>query len=322
MKKLLLPFLAFCFCLASSSSSFAATWFVRADGGSRFVPAAAAGQCDGLADAAYPGTGINQHCAFNDYRSLWDDRNSYGVVKWVIAGGDTVILDNTKQWRVGFDQGASSNDPWCFGGNGTFSCSNPSIPAGTASQHTRILGRNAGACHVGNAPDPSKMTQIFGGFGVWAALNLTSTAFVDVECIEITSHATCIVHGAPAFPVGCNHDGPVDDYDSEGIQTDNNTHDLLLQDLYIHGHTDRGIKGAIGGIVNANRIDISVNGMAGWDFDDGNATPSINATLNFTNSVIEFSGCNSAWPSPLPVSCYSQSTGGYGDGIGTPQAWA
>ncbi len=50
------------------------------------------GQCDGLADAAYPGSGVDQHCAFGDYRFLWDDQ-SYGNHAWVIAGGDTVIVD-------------------------------------------------------------------------------------------------------------------------------------------------------------------------------------------------------------------------------------
>jgi hypothetical protein len=62
--------------------------------------------------------------------------------------------------------------------------------------------------------------------------------------------------------------------------------------------------------------------MAGWDFDDGRATPSVNGSLKFTNSVIEWNGCNQEYPAvhEIPVaSCYGQSSGGYGDGIGTPQ---
>ncbi len=301
--------------LLTASSLLATTWHVRPDGGTRFSASARTGQCDGKSDARYPGKGVNQHCAFNDYRSLWDDRATYGVFRWVIDGGDTVILHGGP-WRVGFDQGRSANDVWCRGGQGTFSCSNPTIPSGTPARHTRILGENYADC----TRDASK-TEIFGGFGVYAAMNLGGAQYVDVQCLNITRHSQCIVHGSPAFPGECNRNGPVDDYDSEGINTDAKTRDVLLQDLWVHGHTDRGIKGPIGGVVTANRVDIAYNGMAGWDFDDGNSTPSVNATLNFINSVIEWNGCNQEYPithSYPAISCYGQSSGGYGDGIGTP----
>ena len=294
----------------------AETWFVRADGGTRFSTNASSGQCDGKADAPYPGHGTNRHCAFNDYRSLWDDQHSYGKVGWVIAGGDTVILDtNKKGWRVGFDA-AGANDPWCSGGNGATSCSNPTIPSGSAAQHTRILGRNFEHCSANSAK-----TQIFGGHGVYAALNLSGAAYTDVECLEITRHSQCVTHGDPMLPSGCHRDYPFDDYDQDGVVTDVHTHDVLLQDLWIHGHPDRGVIGAIGGVVTAERVTIAYNGMAGWDFDDGRSTASVNATLNFLDSVIEWSGCNQEYPvrSANPaISCYGQSNGGYGDGIGTP----
>jgi hypothetical protein len=47
------------------------TWYVRADGGSRYSAGVTTGQCDGKADVAYSGSGTNQHCAFNDFRYLW-----------------------------------------------------------------------------------------------------------------------------------------------------------------------------------------------------------------------------------------------------------
>ena len=61
--------------------------------------------------------------------------------------------------------------------------------------------------------------------------------------------------------------------------------------------------------------------MAGWDFDRGDGTPSVNATLKMSYSTIEWNGCNQEYPAVdanPAISCYSQSTGGYGDGIGTP----
>jgi hypothetical protein len=292
----------------------AETWYIRPDGGTRHS-AKTSGQCDGKADAPYRGKGTNQHCAFNDYRYLWDD-HSYGNSAWVIAGGDTVIIRGGP-WRVGFNQ-ANANDVWCSGGNGNGACTNPKIPAGTPTQHTRILGENYASCSSGGVTDRSKLTQIFGGFGVWVDLNLAGAQYVDVQCLEITSHSQCAVHGDPVLPRGCHTGYPVDDYDSDGISTDTNTHDILLQDLWIHGHTDRGIKGAIGGVVTAERVDIAYNGMAGWDFDDGSSTPSVNGVWNFKDSTIEWSGCNQKYPDAGAIACYGQSNGGYGDGVGTP----
>ncbi len=298
-----------------SANLYATTWYVRADGGTRYSAKMPKGQCDGKTDAAYPGRGVNQHCAFGDYRFLWDDQ-SYGNMNWVIAGGDTVIVDNTKQWRVGFEGNGHDTDRWCYGGSGPYDCTNPAIPAGTAAQHTRILGRNYRDC-----TDKSRMTQIFGGHGLYTVLNLRGAQFVDVQCMEITSHAQCMVHGSPAYPKPCKTDLPIDDYDSDGMHTDVNTHDVLLEDLWVHGHTDRGILGPIGGLITAVRVDIAYNGNSGWDFDDGSGKAGEHATLKMDQSAIEWSGCNEEYPATHPypvVSCYSQSTGGYGDGIGTP----
>lgn len=316
-------FLLFALSFLMLKTAAASTFYVRADGGTRYSSNATSGQCDGLADAAYPGQGINQHCAYNDVRFLWDDQNSYNQLNWAMKGGDTVIIDNSKQWRIGWDSADGSNEPWCLGGDGTapYGCRNPTIPAGTAAQHTRILGRNYANCSAGNQPDKTKLTQIFGGHGLWSVLNLTGAQYVDVQCIEITRHSDCMLHGSPN-PKPCHTSFPVDDYDSDGIGTDTNTHDVLLQDMWIHGHTDRGILGPIGGLMQATRVDIDTNGMAGWDLDQGDGTPSPNGDLRLSYVTIQWSGCNQEYPAvhAIPVSyCYSQSSGGYGDGIGTPQ---
>jgi hypothetical protein len=306
------------------------TWYIRPDGGTRYSGNQTQGQCDGQADTAYPGTGTNQHCAFNDFRYMWDDQ-SFNNDAWVMAGGDTVIIrgcasgpnSTAPTCRIGWDAatGSGAGYTWCLGG-GTTACANPTIPAGTPTQHTRILGQNYASCSTGNTPNKSALTQIIGGFGLWSPLNLMGAQYVDVECLEVTSHASCIWFGSPAIPSSCPGQTPVADYDSDGVRTDVNTRDLLMQDMWIHGHTGRGVKGPIGGTVTCLRCDISTNGAAGWDFDDGNATPmGPNALWNFLYSTIEWSGCNQEYPAvdPIPVaSCYSQSTGGYGDGVGTP----
>lgn len=307
--------------LAFSNSMFATTWYVRADGGTRWSTRVPTGQCDGKADAAYHGSGVNRHCAFGDYRFLFDDKSYGDRSGWVIQGGDTVILDNTKAWRVGFDQ-AGPNDPWCLGGTGPYSCSNPVIPAGTPNQHTRILGRNYTACSTpGGQPDPTRMTQLFGGHGVNTVLNLSGSQYVDVACIEVTRHSQCMIHGLPQYPNGCKTSFPLDDYDSEGVRTDNRTHDLLLQDMYIHGHTDRGVVGPIGGLVRAVRVEIAFNGSAGWDMDDGSGNKPVNGDLRLSYVSIIGSGCNQTYPATgaFPaISCYDAESAGYGDGFGTP----
>ncbi len=305
---------------AQGPSGPGTTWYIRADGGTRYSADQPTGQCNGKADAPYGGTGVNQACAFNDFRWLYDS-HGYGNNAWVIAGGDTVIVRNGP-WRIGFDQGISPNDIWCQGGDGRQGCSEPQIPAGSPTQHTRILGENYQSCGTSSTTDKSKLTQLFGGFGLGTVLSLGGAQYVDVECLEITRHSDCITHGSPRFPSTCsNNTAPIDDFDSDGVTTNTSTHDLLLQDMWIHGHTDRGIIGPIGGLVTCLRCDISYNGMAGWDFDDGGATPSPNGTWVFNYSTISWNGCNQEYPltDTYPaISCYSQSTGGYGDGVGTP----
>ena len=93
MKRLL----QFAVIAALCPSAFAATWYVRWDGGTRWSANHTTGQCDGLADVPYAstgGTGTNQHCAFNDPRWLYDDQTFAGTMKWLIAGGDTVVIRN------------------------------------------------------------------------------------------------------------------------------------------------------------------------------------------------------------------------------------
>src|SRR5260370_38367176 len=81
---------------------FGETWYVRHDGGTRYSANARKGQCDGKADAAYRGSGTNQHCAFKDYGYLWDDQ-SYNNDAWEIAGGDNGVLQ--KNLSPGVDIG-------------------------------------------------------------------------------------------------------------------------------------------------------------------------------------------------------------------------
>jgi hypothetical protein len=97
---------------------------------------------------------------------------------------------------------------------------------------------------------------------------------------------------------------------------------VLLKDLDIHGLTQRGIIGPIGGEIIADHVRIAFNGAAGWDFDDGKQTKNgPGAGVKATYLTVEWNGCNEEYPVTHTVpafSCYDQDHGGYGDGIGTP----
>lgn len=299
------------------------TWFVRPDGGTRSrqgVP----GTCDGKADAPYRGKGANQHCAFNDFRFLYDDKSYNGIsAGWIIAGGDTVLIrgcHNTEanadrfSCRIGGDP-PSVADSWCVGGPGLQGCSPGPLPAGTASHHTRILGQNYANCSTGGATNRPQLAQLFGGGGLGTVINMQGARYVDFECIEVTRHSQCIQHGTPAYPSVCVLG--TDDFDSNGIATDAKTSNLLLQDVWIHGHTTSGISGPIGGLITMNRVDVSFNGIAGWNFDDGHNTPDApGSAIDAHYVTMEGNGCNEEYPivHPFPaVSCYDLESQGFGD---------
>jgi hypothetical protein len=308
MKRILLFLLVF-----SAMPTFAATWYVRPAGGTRT-------QCTGQADANYPGSGTAQACAYKDPRLLYSD-DAGGALAWVIAGGDTVIIRGGP-WRIGSDTDGTVSSPWC-GGAGNQLCYIPSPPSGTSGNPTIIQGENCiSGCpdSSGVGPNTSLLTELYAGFGAFKVLQ-ESGAFTIWRGFGLTRHSDCIQHGSPALPSVCNNSIPYSDFAIGGINTNQTTHDITFQDMWIHGFPDRGILGPIGGTITCTRCRISYNGMAGWDFDDGSQTPSLNnPTLIFSHSMIEFSGCNQEYPYThfFPVtSCYSQSSGGYGDGLAT-----
>jgi len=299
-------------------STHATTWYVRNDGGSRYNAAnSPAGRCDGQHDAADPGSGTNQPCAFGDVRYLWADGSDAG--SWAISGGDTVIIRGGP-WRTGATNGTLTGkfNNWGCGGGVPYLCYSPSPPAGTSGQHTRFLGEN-----YANCTNSSAETQLYGGFGQNYVWSLSNTAFVDMECIEITDHSNCVLTGSPAFPSGCQNFIPYDDYAVKGILLGQGCciviipHDILLQDMNIHGLVETGIGGFVGPNITLNRVRIAFNGFAGWDFDNGdNHLNDTSASVDNEYVTMEWNGCNEEYPivDTYPaVSCYSQSTGGFGD---------
>jgi hypothetical protein len=322
------------------------TWFIRTDGGTRYSTNVQAGQCNGKFDAAYPGSGVNQNCAFKDFRYLWSD-NSGAQNAWVIAGGDTVVVrgcsalpsqvNATNPYcRLGYDNGTSGNAPnsWCGYGNPNSNCYNPPIPAGTVSRHTRILGGCAYGtynCTPINNNYPygaTNETQLFGGFGLTWTFNLQSTSNVDIEGIELTTHnGKCTLGmGSPAYPRGCSGSVPYDDFAQNGFITNTSSSNITLQDVYVHGFNSSGFYGPIGGAINMTRVFSGFNAFAGWNFDDGHGTPdATGSSVTARYVTMMFNGCYEQYPItakyPAQV-CYDTNSAGFGDswsgqGVGT-----
>lgn len=316
-------------CIASAT-----TWYVRADGGTRFdsarISSGMSGQCNGKSDAPYPGSGQNRACAFNDFRFLYDDQ-TYGNSAWVIAGGDTVIVrscvsvDGTPGCRIGYNQGQSRVDPWCAGGGGQEYCVAPPLPSGSPTNPTQILGQNYASCSA-----DSDKTLLHGGWDLYEIFSLVGSSNVQIQCFEMTGFSSCRTAGDPPLPGDppaagfCSNDLPWQDNLQAAIVTNSSTASngpVSLQDLYMHRLTNRGVWGPIGGTINALRVHIAYTGQTGWDFDDGSGTHSTNGIFNLSNSVIEWSGCQEEYPDVHNVPallCEDDQHGVVADGIGTP----
>jgi hypothetical protein len=296
------------------------TWYVNGAGGTRYSVNEIAGLCDGKSPAAPVGTTPNQHCAFGDIRYLWTDGSyttnlSAGAPAWgwIGTGGDTYLIDcpSGNTWcRIG-QSGPNSSDYFGLAGDPQAAGAPPPL-SGTATAHTRILGLNFANCSSAGAK-----AFVNGGFGVGGVFALNSSSYVDVECLDITDHAQCSRVGTPVYPASCNTSYPVDDYATGGIGTNASTANILLQDLNIHGLTDYGLLGPIGGLITMTRVRVAFNGSAGWEFDDGNATPDAPGSfIAATQVTMEGNGCNEEYPivDAFPaISCYDDVSGGFGD---------
>jgi hypothetical protein len=325
-----------CFVVVYSIPTFARTWFVRPDGGTRYSSNVTTGQCDGQSDAAYSGSRKDRHCAFNDVRYMWMD-GTYGNSAWVMAGGDTLVIRgcsalrsqqnaDVPHCRIGWDK-ATGNDAqnfWCAGVDAWWGCSMPPPPNGTASQHTRILGACAYGTYTCNPVisypyTSNNLMQLFGGFGVGAVMYLNGSKYVDVEGLEITAHnGRCTRLGVPADPPRCSTSVPVSDFAKHGVDVDKTSSNITLQDLYIHGLAESGIGGPIGGPFTLTRVSIDFNAFAGWNFDSpGSPANAPGSSITASQVTMEGNGCLEEYPiahAQFPaLSCWDTNSGGFGD---------
>ena len=279
--------------LFTTSPLFAATYYVRADGGTY-------SQCTGLADAPYDGSGTEEPCAWDH---PFEALPPGGTPR--ISGGDTLIVGNGS-YRMGYTAGVystgSCSTSW------TWDCAAATIPAGSIENPTKILGAEWDS---GCTTKP----ELYGVEGSYSVLN-ASNNYIEIQCLDITDHDQCISnHGATGPEEGkiaCKKTFPKGDRATNGLVI-NEANNLLLKNLDIHGLSLHGIytiASSSGSNWTLDNVNIHHNGIAGWDGGG------YSGAMTITNSSVSWNGCGETYPGGEAIGCWGQNAGGYGDGMG------
>lgn len=275
----------------------AAVYHVRIDGGDH-------NQCSGLVDAASAGA-VARACAWeHPFVAL----PPAGAPR--IAGGDTLRI-GAGAYRMGLgapgSEGCDPAWPW--------DCFMAALPSGvSAAAPTRVSGAGVdGAC--------ASKPELWGSERAARVLNLDASSHVEVDCLEITDRSSCVEHhchgGECAEVARCERDhAPFGDWAGSGVYARDST-DVRLRDLDVHGLALRGFH--VGRVRDwrVERVAINGNGWSGWDGDLGEPDSSNAGYLHFSDVEIAWNGCAERYPGRQPFACWGQSSGGYGDGLGT-----
>ena len=281
---------------ATAGANPPATFYVRDDGGS-------AEQCDGRRDAPYPGKGTHQACAWwHPFEALPPG----GPAR--IGAGDTLAIANGSYMMGRGARGTKTLEkcradwPW--------DCHMAPVPSGlSADRPTRIVG-------IGWDSGCAKAPQLWGTERSATVLDLAGSSHVEIACLDITDHSSCIeFHAGTRQVERCERDHePFGEWAAIGI-TATDSEDVKIHDVSVHGLAHDGFR--VGGVRDwtLERVKILGNGWSGWngDLDDKSAN---GGKLVFRDVEIAWNGCAERYPALLHVGCWGQQEGGYGDGLG------
>ena len=285
--------------VAQPSAIAGTTYYIRTDGGS-------AAQCDGKANAPYPGSGALQKCAWQSPHDALPTND-----KPRIAGGDTLII-GAGEYQVGWGAPGAAGGRCDAGWK--YDCQLAALPSGPSpEQPTRVLGQGFdGTC--------STPPKLWGNERVPTVLNLADSSNVEVACLDITDKSICVGNHASAS-LRCVRGDAVTygAYADAGIRAYRSTN-VKLRDLTIHGLAYHGIQAGAISHWTLERVRLLRNGYAGWDGDlsgvPGVATSSNSGALTFRHVEIAWNGCAENPATGEATGCYAQKNGGYGDGLG------
>ena len=273
------------------------TYYIRPDGGTLE-------QCTGLVDAAYPGSGQNQPCA---WQHPFDALPPGGPSR--LQGGDTLVI-GAGSYMIGLNApGASANEA-CTADN-PWDCTLAPLPSGPDENHpTRILGAGWDA----GCPSPP---ELWGTQRSNYLVNLAGSSNVVVACLEITDHSGCVENHTGGL--ACQRDNPpYGDWAAYGLYAADSSH-VLLQNLNIHGLAAGGVHAGRLSDWRVENVRIVGNGSVGWEGDLWEGSSANTGDLIFRRLLIEWNGCGETYPGGQPTGCWAQEVGGYGDGLGTAE---
>jgi len=290
--------------LTLSAPAHATTYYVRPDGGT-------ASQCNGTADAAYPGHGRHRGCAWKSPTvalPMGDGQYGQKIPPALIKGGDTLVIASGS-YMVGYSETPiPGTQGQACGKSNPYECSISNIPSGIDAAHPTVI---TGDC--------TKPPELWGTQRLSSIFNLSKRHDVTIACLELTDHSNCITFYKPDPAHKCNRSTyPYGTWADTGIHADHVTN-LTLRNLNIHGFADQGINaGALSGNTLLDGVTIRGNGWAGWNGDlGGNDDQSGNSgAIIIRNSSIEWNGCTEDYPKTTIINCWAQQEGGYGDGVG------
>ena len=285
----------FCLLLVLLVPTFAnaTTYYIRDDGG---TPT----RCTGTTDAADPGSGSDQPCAWKYLFYATGVQANAAQFPQRISGSDIVVVkhgDNPVGHVVGvFDTNNCDSTH-------TRDCWTASLPSGTSENPTRIVGDGWDAgC--------SSKPELYGVFGTDYIIRSDGADYIDIQCLEITDHASCIDHGGHATAQCDDSYGAAVPFAWAGVRLFNTTGSSMTN-VNVHGIANNGI--LISDLYGFTATDVtsSGNGLSGISTDlegDDDST----GTISFTNLTIEWNGCIETYPGLLPAECSPI----YGDGFG------
>jgi hypothetical protein len=282
--------------------AMAATYYVRADGGTRT-------QCTGLGNNPYPGSGSGQNCAWHHPFDALPPQGDGTSPALLLHGGDTLIV-GAGSYEMGLNAPDARVYPACNSA-WPWDCFMAAVPSGTASQPTQILG--AGYDSGCKAPP-----QLWGSEHSAQVVSLVGSSNVKVACLDITDHSSCIEsHLGGNSPYACNRSSaPYGNWASRGIYAKDSSN-VTLTDLNIHGLANRGILAGRLSNWTVTNVKLIANGWGGWDGDLGeSAGSSDTGNMMFQNLEVGFTGCGESYPDKAIIGCWGQMEGGYGDGFG------
>lgn len=147
----------------------------------------------------------------------------------------------------------------------------------------------------------------------WFIVNLTDSSNIEVACLEITDHSSCIEDHL--FPTGgspytCQQDTPpYGDWAAAGLYAEDSAN-VQLKDLNIHGLANTGVLAGRLTDWTVENVRIVGNGLAGWNGDiDGEDANT--GTLTFRHWVVAWNGCGETYPDGQHIGCWGNCIGSF-----------